>query len=203
MFFQWNYLNERMHQDAPGREGLVGWYILNVSRPQEMPGVAKAIDDFYLNSRASTKTETEREFAQSFVSMSSAIITSLEVTSFVLVSIILLVLANTMLMSARERMREYAVMKTIGFTRYHMIGLIGGESMLMAATGGLLGLALTFPLAAAIGRAFPTMFPVFEVETITILLAMAIALLAGFIAALFPATRAVRMRIAEGLRSIG
>jgi len=203
MFFQWKYLDERIEQIQPGRAGQVGWYILRARNPAEMPAVARALDDRYLNSRAGTKTETEKEFQQSFVSMSSAIISSLEAISFVIIGIILLVLANTIVMAARERMREYAVLKTLGFSSLHISGLIGGESLLIACTGGAIGLALTFPVSGAFAGAFPTFFPVFNVATSTIIIAVAVAILAGITAAVFPIVRALRIKIADGLRAIG
>ena len=135
--------------------------------------------------------------------MSSAIINSLEIVSIIIIGIILLVLANTIVMAARERTTEYAVLKTIGFSPGHIIGLIGGESLLIAGIGGALGLALTFPVAGGFAREFPTFFPVFNVETVTIILAALVAALAGVIAALFPVIRALRTSIAEGLRAIG
>jgi len=203
MLFHWKYLDEQIGKIQPGRQGRVGWYILKVGNPADMPRVARAVDDLYLNSRASTKTETEREFQQSFVSMSSAIIKSLEVISFVIIGIILLVLANTIVMAARERSREYAVLKTIGFSQIHILGLIGGESMMLAFLGCGVGLALTFPIARGFAKAFPTFFPIFNVEPITIILAVVVALLAGVVAAVFPAVRTLRTSIAEGLRAIG
>jgi putative ABC transport system permease protein len=203
MFFHWNYLNERIKELQPGREGQIGWYVLKVSNATDMTRVARAVDGLYENSRARTKTETEKEFQQSFVSMSSSIITSLKAASYLIIGIILLVLANTIVMAARERMREYAVLKTIGFKKSHIIGLIGGESMMIAIIGGAIGLALTFPAAGALAAAFPTFFPIVNVEPMTIVFASAIALLAGIVAALFPASRAVRMKIADGLRSLG
>jgi putative ABC transport system permease protein len=203
MFFHWNYLDERIKELQPSREGFIGWYILRVQNPADMPSVARAVDQMYLNSRAGTKTETEKEFQQGFVSMSSAIIRSLEVVSFIIIGIILLVLANTIVMASRERTKEYAVLKTIGFSSAHIIGLIGGESLLIAGMGGLIGLGLTFPVAGAFAGMFPTFFPVFKVEVMTILLAAIVATLAGVIAALFPTIRTLRTSIAEGLRAIG
>jgi putative ABC transport system permease protein len=203
MFFHWNYLNERIHQIQPGREGHVGWYVLTVDKPSAMPAVAKTVDDLYKNSRAPTKTETEREFQQSFVSMSSAIVTSLEVVSYIIIGIILLVLANTIVMAARERTTEYAVMKTLGFTGFHVVGLIAGESLMIACTGGAIGLLLTFPIANAFASVFPTFFPIFNVEPVTIILASSVAIASGIIAAAFPSSHMVRMRIVDGLRSIG
>ena len=203
MFFHWAYLDERMKADSPGREGYVGWYVFSVRNAADMPQVATAIDDMYLNSRASTKTETEREFQQSFVSMSSAIITSLEAVSYVIIGIILLILANTIVMAARERTKEYAVLKTLGFSGRHIVGLIGGESLMIAGIGGAAGLALTFPIAGGFAKVFPTFFPIFNVETITIVLAIVVAFAAGIIAAFFPSLRAAQMKIVDGLRSIG
>jgi putative ABC transport system permease protein len=203
MLFQWDYLNERITQQQPTRQGNVGWYVLRVKDQNAMPAVAREVDELFSNSRAGTKTETEKEFQQSFVSMSSAIITSLEAISYIIIGIILLILANTIAMAARERTREYAVLKTLGFSSVHIVGLIAGESLLLACLGGALGLALTFPISAGFAKLFPTFFPIFNVEDITIILAVSVALLAGIIAATFPTSATLRTKIADGLRQIG
>jgi putative ABC transport system permease protein len=203
MFFQWNYLYEQVQAREPGRPVDAGWYILRVQPAEAMPKVASAIDQQFLNSRAPTKTESEKAFQQSFVAMSSAIITSLQVISIVIVGIILLVLANTILMAVRERTREYAVLKTLGFSRRHLLTLIFGESLVIAVCGGLLGLALTFPMVAGFGKALPTFFPIINVAPLTIVLALGAALIAGAIAAFLPATRVVRTPIVAGLRTVG
>jgi putative ABC transport system permease protein len=203
MFFQWDYLYEQVKQREPGRATDAGFYVLRVERPGDMARVAAAVDTMFTNSRAPTKTESEREFQQSFVSMSSAIITSLKVISLVIVAIILLVLANTILMAARERTREYAVLKTLGFQARHIAAFIIGESLLIACCGGLLGLALTFPIVRGFGLALPGFFPVIRVEPVTIALALSMAVLAGLAAAVVPTARAIRTPIVSGLRMIG
>ncbi|HYT82824.1 MAG TPA: FtsX-like permease family protein [Gemmatimonadales bacterium] len=203
MFFHWDYLYEQVQQREPGRPVDAGWFILRVEPPDAMPRVGAAIDEQFLNSRAPTKTESEKAFQQSFVAMSSAIITSLQVISVVIVGIILLVLANTIVMAVRERTREYAVFKTLGFSARHLVGLILGESLLIAVGGGLLGLALTFPMVAGFGKALPTFFPIINVAPLTIALAFGAAIVAGLVAALFPATRVVRTPIVTGLRTVG
>ena len=203
MFFQWNYLYEQVRQREQGRPVDAGWFILRVEPPDAMPQVATAVDEQFQNSRAPTKTESEKAFQQSFVAMSSAIITSLQVISVVIVGIILLVLANTIVMAVRERTREYAVLKTLGFSARHLVGLIFGESLLIALCGGLLGLALTFPMVAGFGKALPTFFPIINIAPLTIVLALGAALVAGLVAALFPATRVVRTPIVVGLRTVG
>lgn len=203
MFMQWSYLDEQSHQRQPGREVGAGWYVVQVDNPNDMPTVASAIDDQYRNSRAPTKTESEKAFQQGFVAMSSAIITSLQVISFVIVGIILLVLANTIVMAVRERTREYAVLKTLGFTGRHLAVFILGEALLIGLAGGIVGLLLTFPMVRGFGLALPTMFPVINVSTITIVLALLLAALCGIAAAIAPTVRAVRMPIVNGLRTVG
>jgi putative ABC transport system permease protein len=135
--------------------------------------------------------------------MSSAIITSLQVISFVIIGIILLVLANTIVMAVRERTREYAVLKTIGFTGRHLTAFILGESLLIGLAGGVVGVLLTFPVVKGFSHALPTMFPVIGVAPLTIVMALAAAGLCGVIAATAPTIRAVRLSIVNGLRTVG
>ncbi|MBN8704953.1 MAG: ABC transporter permease [Bacteroidetes bacterium] len=203
LFFHWSYLDERMKDVAGYGSGNVGWYIINIDDPKASASVSESIDAMYVNSTAKTKTETEKAFQQSFVSLSSAILVSLEVISYVIIGIILLVLANTMIMSARERIREYAVLKTLGFTGSTIAILIIGESLAISIAGGAVGLALTFPLANGFGNAFPTIFPVFQVLPSTILLMAGFALLVGLAASVFPSWKSSRISIVEGLRQIG
>jgi putative ABC transport system permease protein len=123
--------------------------------------------------------------------------------SYVIIGIILLVLTNTIVMATRERIREYAVLKTLGFSAIHIVGLIGGESMMIALAGGGLGLLLTFPATRGFAAAFPTWFPIVVVEPLTIALAICSAVFAGVLAALFPSLRILHMKIVDGLRTIG
>ena len=204
MMFHWNYVNERMKKETPERAGDVGWYIIKIKDPSKSGIISKQIDDLFKNSNAETKTESERAFAQSFLASTSAIITAMNILSFVIIGIILLVLGNTMIMSARERTREYAVMKTIGFSGSHLIGLIMGESLVISIIGGALGLTLTFPLIQGLEKVIPKgFFPVFEIEPITIVLASIAALSIGILSSLSPIQRALKMKIVEGFRFVG
>lgn len=88
--------------------------------------------------------------------MSETILVALRIISMVIIGVILLVLSNTMAMTARERLSEYAVLKTLGFGARHLIILIIGESLLIALTGGLLGILITYPAANGFERAMGT-----------------------------------------------
>jgi putative ABC transport system permease protein len=204
MIFNWNYLNEQIKQTTPRRADYVGWYIVEIDNPANRASISLAIDNLFANSSAETKTQSEKEFQQSFVSMSGAIITAIDFVSYVIIGIILLILSNTMVMTARERIREYAVLKTLGFSSFHIFGLIAGESLLISCIGGAIGLAITFPICRGVYHSLPAgWFPVFNVEPITIALAVTAALMAGVISSVFPIYRALRMRIVDGLRQIG
>jgi putative ABC transport system permease protein len=123
--------------------------------------------------------------------------------SFVVILIIMAVMANTMAMSARERLAEYATLKALGFGPGFLSTLIFGESLLLAAAGAGLGSALLYPVAAAFAARMGTLFPVFEVAPQTLLLQVAAALAVGLVAGVAPTLRAARVNIVDGLRSIG
>jgi putative ABC transport system permease protein len=202
-FFHWTYLNESLKKTSSTRADQVGWYAVRVTNPDLAADVATTIDTMFKNSLAETVTETEKAFQLGFISMTEAIIAAVRVVSFVVIIIIMAVMANTMAMNARERIGEYAVMKTLGFGGWHIAGLIFGESLVIALLGCALGIALTYPAARAFGIAMSMYFPLFNVQHETIYLDLAATFIVGLIAAVFPAWRAVKLPIADGLRRIG
>ncbi|HSW62755.1 MAG TPA: ABC transporter permease [Dissulfurispiraceae bacterium] len=202
-FFHWDYLNESLRKAASVRSDMVGFYMIGIANPSLAAPISVAVDRTFRNSLAETLTETERAFNLSFVAMTDAIVMAIQAVSFVVIIIILAVTANTMAMTARERIGEYAVFKTLGFRPYHIAGLIFGESYVITMTGTVLGILLTFPAAQAFGDAMSQFLPVFLVDRKTILLDCAAGLLVGTLAAVIPTWRAVTIRIADGLRRIG
>lgn len=206
MYFHWKYLDEQLSQTAPGRAGQVGMLYVGLEDKEDVTRVSDAIDAQFDNSLAETKTETEKEFQLGFISMVGTIITAVRVISVVVIAIILLVLANTMAMTARERISEYAVLKTLGFRPRHLFGLIFGESWAIALFGGVLGLLVTIPIVQGFSvfltQNLGSFFPIFEISDLTMVLAILAAIIVGLLAGIFPAIQATRMRIADGLRRI-
>jgi putative ABC transport system permease protein len=202
-FFNWDYLNETVKQTMADRADQVGWFLLEVARPELAPAVGGQIDALFKNSLAETLTESEAAFALGFVAMTGAILMAIQVVSWVVIGVILVVLANTMAMSARERLSEYAVLKTMGFGPRHLAGLILGESLLLALAGGLAGLALTFPAVQVFRTSLGQYFRIFPLTRTTLALGLGVALVVGVLAALLPAFRASRVGIAEALRKVG
>lgn len=202
-FFHWEYLNETMRSRLPLRANQVGIFVVEVSDAERAAAVSEAIDRQFTNSLAETRTETEQAFQIGFVKQTEAIVIAIRLVSFVVIFIILAVMANTMAMTARERLSEYATLKALGFAPRYVAGLIFGESLAIAAVGCVIGIALTFPVGQWFAAQMGTLFPVFEVSNETVVLQVACALAVGAIAAALPARRAARVRIAEGLRAIG
>lgn len=201
--FHWAYIDEQLRKTEPQRTGQVGWYVVKVNHPDQAGAVSRVIDQRFENSLAETKTETEKAFQMGFISMTEAILTALKVISIVIIGVILAVLSNTMAMTARERLSEYAVLKTLGFGASHLIFLIAGESLIIALAGGGLGIALMYPAAGSFGKAMENFLPIFEVKTVTLVAAAFIAVGVGLVAALFPTWRAVHLKIVDGLRRVG
>jgi len=202
-FFHWDYLNETLKKKTPGRADQVGFYMVGVAKPELSTHVAIQIDKTFKNSIAETLTETEKAFQMSFVSLSDAIITAIRLVSFVVIIIILAVVANTMNMTSRERIGEYAVFKTLGFGGWRIAGLIFGESLVITMLGCATGLVLVFPSISFFGKAVGSFFPVFNIEPETLLLCIVASVIVGLLSAVIPTYRAIKIPIADGLRSIG
>ncbi|MDF1545271.1 MAG: FtsX-like permease family protein [bacterium] len=200
--FRWDYIDETMKQESPARSGYVGSFVVQIEDPSQSAVMCDRIDALFANSSYESLSQTEKAFQLSFVAMGRSLVTGTEVISILVIGIILLVLTNTMAMTARERISEYAVMKTLGFRPFHIVGQILGESLLLATIGGLLGLGLTMLLTPIIALALGTFFPIFKVAPVTLVLGFLAAILVGFFAALFPGIKAVRTSIVDGLRII-
>jgi putative ABC transport system permease protein len=202
-FFQWDYLNEALKKAGRSWTDQVGWYMIEIKDPNLAADVSVRIDKLFKNSLAETLTETEKAFQLSFISMTEAIVIAIKLVSFVIIFIIMVVTANTMAMTARERIGEYAIFKTLGFGAFHISGLIFGESLFITTIGAFLGIVLTFPAAEIFGKELNQYFPIFNVERETIYMDIIAALVVACVAAVFPTWRAINIRIADGLRRIG
>jgi putative ABC transport system permease protein len=202
LFFHWDYLNETVKRTAPRRANQVGIFLVGISDPDAAAQTSREVDALFRNSLAETLTETEKAFQLGFFAMTEAIVVAIRIVSFVIIVIIMAVMANTMAMTARERMPEYATLKALGFHPRFLGGLMFGESLFIALTAGGLGMLATFPLVKGFGNLMGKLFPVFQLSTQTLLLQTAAVALVGVIAALVPSWRASRVVIAEGLRAI-
>nr|WP_315597996.1 ABC transporter permease [uncultured Cupriavidus sp.] len=203
MVFHWDYLNETVRKKTARQADQVGVFVIGIDNPDNAASISRAVDNVFKNSLAETLTETEQAFQLGFVAMSNQIIAAIRVVSYVVIVIVMAVMANAMAMSARERITEYATLKALGFGSGFLSLLVFGESLVISAFGGALGMLLTPPAARFFKQAVGGVFPVFTVSHETMAMQAACALVVGLAAAIVPAVQASRVRIVEGLRAIG
>jgi len=192
-----------MKKTAPRRAEYAGLFVVQIADGGRAAEVSQAIDREFRNSLAETLTETEKAFQLGFVAQTETIVMAVRIVSFVVIVIIFAVVANTMAMTARERLAEYATLKALGFGPEFVAGLILAESVMISLIGGALGILATFPVAAAFKSLLGAMFPVFKVAPDTVALQAAAAVVVGLAAGALPSIRAARVRIVEGLRYVG
>lgn len=200
LMFNMEYINQAL----PRVQGRTGTFYTLVDSPEHVTSVSKAIDAMFENSPQPTKTETEKGFTLSFVAQLGNVKLFILSICGAVVFAILLVSGNTMAMTIRERTREVAVLKTLGFTRGTILSLYVGEAITISLFGGFLGAsAATLLMIAASKLPNGTFFTGFKVNTPTYLAALAVAALVGFVSAVFPSYQASRRNIVDGLRHIG
>lgn len=200
--FHWQFLAESVRKRLARSADYVGVYVVRINEPNHASAISERIDAQFKNSLAETLTETEKAFQLGFVSMSEAILVAINAVSFVIVLIIMAVMANTMSMTARERLAEYATLKALGFSPGFVVKLLFGESLLIALMGGTLGMLLTLPVAAAFAKAVGTLFPQFVVSDSTMALQLLASVIVGLVAAAWPAWKMSRINIVNGLRHV-
>jgi len=199
-FFHWDYLNE-----ALGRLNLVNNYWIRVDRPESAARVAQAIDAMFRNSPFETKTETESEFLLGFISMLGNVRGIILLIGSAVMFAILFIVANSMVMSIRERIPEAAVMRSLGFRARHIAALFVSESLIVTLAGWLVGCGGAKLLFDALGfsRIGQVAFADLRMRPETVIFILVLALVVGLLASGWPAYRAARVNLAEALRFVG
>ena len=185
-------------------KGKAGTFGILADNPQDVSKISVAVDDMFHNSPQPTKTESEKAFGLEFVAMLGNVKAFILSICSAVVFATLLVSANTMAMSIRERTREVAVLKTLGFTRATVLVLFVAEAATIALIGGMLGaLGAAGLIHLAASKTSANFFPLSPVSAGTIALSMFVAAIVGFLSAVVPSYRASQTNIVEGLRHIG
>lgn len=203
LLFRWDYFNndprtERSHEQ-------IGWVMSRIANSQQSAAVTRKIDKFFDEKDDQTMTQSERALQLSFQGGFVAILNAFKYISLAILLIMLLVLANSVAMSVRERTHEYGVLRAIGFQPKHVTIFIVGESLFIALLGGLIGAAISALLInGALGPAFEEsgMFQVFRAPPSVLLTGLGSALLLGLVAAVLPAWGASKSEVTNALRRI-
>ena len=198
MLFHWKYLSER----GMGGQGVVGWYVLELSESGRAGDVTKTVDALYANSAASTRTETERAFQAGFVSMYGNVPFLIGVMGLAVVFAILLVAANTMMMATRERIAEFGVLKTLGFQDGTIFRVVLIEAAIITLGGGTAGALLAKFVIEGSRFNAGGLLPPMTVSWTTVATGVGIAVLMGATSGFIPAWQASRLRIVDALRRV-
>lgn len=201
VFFHHRYFDEAL---AGSEEGKVGTWWVRARSAEEVPAVIEAINQAFANTAAEVRAETERAFQMSFVSMWGNIKTFVSAICSVVVFTLVLVTASTMSMAIRERFRELAVLKALGFRRRELFAFILAESFGLSLFGALLGAggAALLYRTVSISKLTGGVFPVFEVTPKILGTAFVVAAALGIIASIAPSVSVARMSVVEGLKSL-
>ncbi len=199
LYFHTKYLEE----SVDWFKDTAGFYFTRVDTAEHMPQAARAIDDMFHSTPVPTKSESEQAFKLDFINTLGSVKAFILGICGAVVFTTLLVCANTMAMSIRERTREVAVLRTLGFTRGSILNLLLSESIAISLIGGLLGVA--FASGAILFLARPGVgLPVSMHMTVpTALVAMCVAFLVGIVSGIIPSYRASHLSIVDALRYIG
>ena len=201
LLFHREYLTELLPTTSKDRDA-VGTYFILVSSPDDAPRVARAVDAMFENSPYPTRTETVKEFGRSFLAFLGNVKLFLAAICGAVTFTILLVSANTVAMAVRERTREMAILRTLGYTPDEILQLVLGESVVISLVGGVAGLGLGWLLAkllATVAQGFGAMGLHWQAATIVLGMAAVI----GAFAALVPALVASRKNLVEAMRFAG
>lgn len=197
-WFHYKLLEERQNQYW---HGLVGWYTVRIDNPDNAVRIAKAIDESFANSPWETKTDTEKAFAASFVKQAGNIQFLMLSIGGVVFFTLLLVTGNTMAIAVRDRIRELAVLKAVGYSDTFVLGLVLAEALLLALVGGSLGIALAKLLTLG-GDPTRGLLPFFYLPASAAAAGIALALLVGILGGILPAVSAMRLRVVDALRRV-
>lgn len=200
VYFNTKYVEE----GVPFFKGQAGTFDVLANSPADVSKIASAIDDMFRNSPQPTKAESEKAFGLEFVAMMGNVKAFILSICSAVVFATLLVSANTMAMSIRERTREVAVLKTLGFTRVSVLGLFVSEAVALSLVGGVIGAGLGWFLVYGLTHSpqFFTFFPL-KVTAGIWLLSLLTSGLVGLVSAALPSYHASQVNIVDGLRHIG
>ncbi|HWZ43013.1 MAG TPA: FtsX-like permease family protein [Candidatus Saccharimonadales bacterium] len=197
-WFHSKYLEERAPVEA---KGLIGWYTVKLSSPDDALRISRAIDEQFANSTYETHTDTEKSFALGFVKQMGNIGFLMTAIGTVVFFTLLLVTGNTMAIAVRERTAELAILKAVGFSDRFVLLMVMAESLTIAVVGAALGLGLA-KVFTLMGDPTHGMLPLFILPPQSVGIGLGIALAVGAISGLLPAVGAMRLRIVNALRRV-
>jgi putative ABC transport system permease protein len=204
--FRWDYLNNSPNLAAVQKDQ-IGWMVSRTSDAARSAEMSRAVDKLFEDRDIQTLSQSERELNTSFLGMFSAILRVLNIGSMVIVLILMLILGNTIAMGVRERTYEYGVLRALGFRPQHIVSFIVGEAVLIGVVGGALGVLFGFGVVSGLSRWITEnlggLFPYFEINLASAVIAFGLGIVGGVIASVIPAYQASKLQVVNALRRVG
>jgi putative ABC transport system permease protein len=200
LVFHWDYLN-----DCLGDPNQTWLFWILADSADDMPTLMKAVDKQFRDETVQTRTQTVKQVVLDFISWLGNVKLILASISAAVTFAVLLIAANAMAMSIRERRRELAVLRTLGFPTVVLLALLAGESLLISLVGASNGCLAAWAICRTVaGYALGGLLRVnLEMGLPGVLPALGAAILTSLASTLIPAYYASRMSVAEALRYVG
>jgi putative ABC transport system permease protein len=205
------FQREYLHQALIAR----GWHLdsagmiwLRVDDAGRVDALMREIDEAFHNSGAPTSSQTEKSFFRSQFAALQGIALLITVVTALLAVCIVFIAANTASMTVRERVREIAILKMLGFTPRQVFAMLIAEATLLATLAGGIGAGASLGLsrvarAASGGWNQQTGPLTWFIVTNTILVeGLFLAFFVGLISGVAPALGAARRGVAMTLRDV-
>jgi putative ABC transport system permease protein len=203
--FHWDYMNDAL---PDRRKDQIGWVMTRVDDASKSGAISAAIDAKFDERDTQTVTMSEKAMYASFMGMFGALLTVLDVVSIAILVVMMLILGNTIAMGVRERTREYAVLRAIGFEPGHVRFFVIGEAAVLGLVAGVTGAAIAyvfvnFFVGAVVEDNMGAYFPYFRVQPETLGLTVLIAMVLAIVASVIPSIQAGRIAVTDALRRVG
>lgn len=206
LWFHYKYLNESPVLTPP-MKNQVGWIVSKINNANDAANITKQIDTMFDSRDTQTLSMSEGAMNASFMSMFATMLKAIDLVSFVILIIMMLILGNTIAMGTRERTHEYGVLRAIGFMPKHLAFFVLGEAAVIGLIGGIFGVVFSYfmvnnGMGAAIEENSGGMFLYFRMKESDAILGVFIATGIAALAAAIPAYRASKLDVIDALRRV-
>jgi putative ABC transport system permease protein len=202
VWLHYDHLNRALPAEVQDRAGLI---YTEIAEPNQGGRVARAIDEAFAATPFPSSSLEDKVQAQANIGSFRAVLTALDLISYLILAVVMSILGNTLAMNVRERTHEYGVMRAIGFSPRALGLLVLGEAALLGLLGAAIGLAISYPLFEnVVNRAMREAmnFPPVEIPARVAWLALGLGAGLSLLAAAVPVRRLGKLQVSQALRRV-
>jgi putative ABC transport system permease protein len=203
MIANYHYLDESL---LPANRGLDVQFTLKISDPARALEISREIDRMYANSGTPTASTSQRLTLESLQNSSGHQTLAIAIVGAAGLFMILVLIANGIAQSVRQRIPEFAVLRTVGFRNIHIMSLVFAEAAIPCVAGALVGTLLAAQLVHWPAKYLPAEFSDLPTPTLSLdvmLTALAAAVVIACASAAAPLVRLGRMSVVSQLAMPG